>query len=97
MVPSDYMVQKMAEEGRLMKLDYSKLNVRGTVNGKELNITPETKENESKRREIESSLLNVMVESKVAETEFNQPNGNKEPDKNEAIAGSILEYALPYF
>ncbi|AUF83789.1 spermidine/putrescine ABC transporter permease [Mesoplasma syrphidae] len=97
MVPSDYMVQKMSEEGRLMKLDYSKLNVRGTVNNGELNPTPESTKEESKRREIESSLLDVMYQSKVKETEHNQATWVNNLEKNEAIAGSILEYALPYF
>ncbi|WP_027062906.1 spermidine/putrescine ABC transporter permease/substrate-binding protein [Mesoplasma seiffertii] len=93
MVPSDYMVQKMAEEGRLLKLDYSKLNVSGKVNGKNLNPTPVETDQTSERKEIESSLLDVMYQSKVVETEFNE----EIVSTNENVKGSILEYALPYF
>ncbi|WP_026389604.1 spermidine/putrescine ABC transporter permease/substrate-binding protein [[Acholeplasma] multilocale] len=90
MVPSDYMVQKLANENRLLKLDYSKLNIHGTVNGQELNPYL-SEEDRDEAMEIDSSLLDLMNTSKV------HPIDEQEQENHSGASGSILDYASPYF
>lgn len=101
MVPSDYMVQKLAEENKLEHLDYSKINVRSDEftyldasgneqihNGINNKKWAEAKANES--LELEKTLLNVMGNSRV------KTNGIETSDHS-LNTGTILDYSLNYF
>ncbi|ATZ21749.1 spermidine/putrescine ABC transporter permease/substrate-binding protein [Mesoplasma tabanidae] len=103
MVPSDYMVQKLAEEGKLEPLDYSKINAWSKPFGDEnIAINPEKmKENiktaesenenkDSEKLEISSDLLNVMSKSEVKYVEEGEYEGKG------LGSGTIVDYAIPY-
>ncbi|ATZ18964.1 spermidine/putrescine ABC transporter permease [Williamsoniiplasma somnilux] len=91
MVPSDYMVQKLAQENALLKLDYSKLNVKGTIDGKDLN--PNKPQEGQEQVELVSGLLETMHSSKAKESE---EDSKLYPEQTQST-GTILSYAIPYF
>ncbi|ATZ18209.1 spermidine/putrescine ABC transporter permease/substrate-binding protein [Mesoplasma melaleucae] len=89
MVPSDYMVQKLANEGKLEALDYSKINVQSEkfkVNDKEIEINKDIETNDDTKT-ISGDLLNVMTASKVK---------YDEQSTHSLGTGTIVDYALPY-
>ncbi|WP_106078960.1 spermidine/putrescine ABC transporter permease/substrate-binding protein [Mesoplasma coleopterae] len=102
MVPSDYMVQKLANEGKLEALDYSRLNVVsddfkiGNQEHAGINRKPaepeafnenETEIKESKTKTISKDLLEVMTASKVDFVEDNEKTLG---------TGTIVDYSIPY-
>ncbi|PPE04381.1 spermidine/putrescine ABC transporter permease [Entomoplasma ellychniae] len=105
MVPSDYMVQKLAEENKLEQLDYSKLNVWSEafeyldqsdakkthegINKQPVDSKTETKE-KTKPLQIVSSLLDVMGNSRVNLDSVDIP-------EHSLNTGTIADYALNYF
>ncbi|WP_031543351.1 spermidine/putrescine ABC transporter permease/substrate-binding protein [Mesoplasma photuris] len=98
MVPSDYMVQKLASEGQLMRLDYSKLNL--YFDG----VNQDRKdEEEMQGKEVDQSLIDVMKESEISQnaneflTEYEKEIKVPDGIKNDKGNNSILEYAIPYF
>ncbi|KAF5295690.1 hypothetical protein FQA39_LY12863 [Lamprigera yunnana] len=90
-LPSDYMVQKLVEEDRLLELNYDRLTI-DTDNFPKSGAT--IKDNEEKQQ-LADSLVKVMNESTV------HPKENVEKDREEngiyPSTGSILDYAVPYF
>lgn len=89
MVPSDYMVQKLADEGKLEALDYSKINLQSEafeVNTKPFEINKDIETNDDTKT-ISGQLLNVMSASAVKYDE----------DATHALGtGTIIDYSLPY-
>ncbi|KNG78922.1 spermidine/putrescine ABC transporter permease/substrate-binding protein [Mycoplasma sp. HU2014] len=101
MVPSDYMIQRLANENRIQKLDYSKINVRATfkgTDGKEFSINKDKQKD--KYFEIQTPLLETMVKSqvKVIEQKINESENNNKLDLEGKYldTGSIIDYAAPY-
>ncbi|WP_338972596.1 spermidine/putrescine ABC transporter permease/substrate-binding protein [Spiroplasma endosymbiont of Panorpa germanica] len=92
MVPSDYMVQKLASEGKLLELDYSKINLYGTFKddlGKDhyfKDLEGNKINNSADKYEVNSHLMKLMFESS---TESVEPNPN--------LNQNITDYAIPYF
>lgn len=81
MVPSDYMVQRLAQEDQLLELDYTKINVNAPW--KTLaNDEDETKVNLVQR--LTDSLLEFKFDVK-------SPDGTVKVDQN------LLDYSIPYF
>lgn len=101
MVPSDYMIQRLANENRIQKLDYSKINVRATfkgTDGKKFSINKDKQKD--KYFEIQTPLLETMVKSqvKVIEQKINESENNNKLDLEGKYldTGSIIDYATPY-
>ncbi|AVN60511.1 spermidine/putrescine ABC transporter permease [Mesoplasma entomophilum] len=95
MVPSDYMVQKLANEGKLEALDYSKLNVVsddfkvGEQSHAGINKSTkfENEDEENNPKTISNDLLDVMTKSKVEYVE----------DSEKTLGtGTIVDYSIPY-
>lgn len=104
MVPSDYMVQKLAQENHLLKLDYSKLNIKGTLTPESYKtkatepdpdltkLNPNPPNEGAEQAELVSGLLDSMHKSKVE-----MPIDDQEMNINPSTEGTILSYAVPYF
>ncbi|AGY41605.1 Spermidine Putrescine ABC transporter permease component potCD [Mesoplasma florum W37] len=102
MVPSDYMVQKLAEEGKLEPLDYSRINAwseefgdfsEGINKNKKPSeeFTAKTQsEQEAEALQISDELLDIMYKSKVNYSE------SEEYEETQLGTGSIIDYAIPY-
>lgn len=88
MVPSDYMVQKLADENKLSLVDWSKLNIQKPtqVISNYLDDTIKAPSDEVTKEVINSSLTTLMSKSVVKET-----------DETTGAQYNILDYAIPYF
>ncbi|AXK50827.1 spermidine/putrescine ABC transporter permease/substrate-binding protein [Spiroplasma alleghenense] len=93
MVPSDYMVQRLVTEDKLLELDYNRINLFGSfedqnqvkhyfkdVEGNDITENPNGKYN------VNSELMKLMFESTTEEN-----------DPKEHLNGNITDYAIPYF
>ncbi|CBW53920.1 Spermidine/putrescine ABC transporter, permease and substrate binding component [Mycoplasma mycoides subsp. capri LC str. 95010] len=97
MIPSDYMVQRLASENYLQKIDYSKLNIWGkfTSNGG-INKDREKNESEFKNWEINQSLLDLMLKSPIHREDETKEIITKNPNGTYLSTNSILDYSIPY-
>ncbi|QVJ96509.1 extracellular solute-binding protein [Mycoplasma mycoides subsp. capri] len=97
MIPSDYMVQRLASENYLQKIDYSKLNIWGkfTSNGG-INKDREKNESEFKNWEINQSLLDLMLKSPIHREDETKEIITKNPHGTYLSTNSILDYSIPY-
>ncbi|WFQ90404.1 spermidine/putrescine ABC transporter permease/substrate-binding protein [Mycoplasma feriruminatoris] len=98
MIPSDYMVQRLASENYLQKIDYSKLNIWGKFsNGHGGGFNQQHEKNDKlKNLQVNQSLLDLMLKSPIKledetkEVKTNNPNGTY------LSTNSILDYSVPY-
>ncbi|WFQ95398.1 spermidine/putrescine ABC transporter permease/substrate-binding protein [Mycoplasma feriruminatoris] len=94
MIPSDYMVQRLASENYLQKIDYSKLNIWGEFNSQNFNKNSKSKDYE--KLQVNKSLLELMakspikIEDETKEVKTNNPHGAY------LNTNSILDYSVPY-
>ncbi|ASZ09277.1 spermidine/putrescine ABC transporter permease [Mesoplasma chauliocola] len=109
MVPSDYMVQKLAEEGKLEALDYSKINAWSEEFGDDENKTSINKKPEDPTKALVKNE-EFEVESETKETEALEISNEllnvmykskvelKEGETEEEglQTGTIIDYAIPY-
>lgn len=88
MVPSDYMVQKLAEENKLSLVDWSKLNIEkpSQVTSNYSDDTIKAPSDGATKEAINSSLTTLMSKSAVNQT-----------DETTGSQYNILDYAVPYF
>ncbi|WP_215489650.1 spermidine/putrescine ABC transporter permease/substrate-binding protein [Mycoplasma mycoides] len=99
MIPSDYMVQRLASENYLQKIDYSKLNIWGkfTGNGNGFNQGNETKDNNKyKHLQVNQSLLDLMLKSPIHREDETKDIITKNPNGTYLNTNSILDYSIPY-
>ncbi|WBX35875.1 spermidine/putrescine ABC transporter permease/substrate-binding protein [Mycoplasma capricolum] len=98
MIPSDYMVQRLASENYLQKIDYSKLNIWGkfSANNGGFNKENESKDdNKYKHLEVNKSLLDLMLKSLINREEESKEKINN-PKGTYLNTNSILDYSIPY-
>ncbi|ATG97600.1 spermidine/putrescine ABC transporter permease/substrate-binding protein [Mesoplasma lactucae] len=88
MVPSDYMVQRLANENRIEEIDWSKLNINAPVATAAKNQVSLAAETDKDKATINQALIDLMAQSKV--------NVNNDTDGGKTEQ-TILDYAVPYF
>lgn len=90
MVPSDYMVQKLANEDKLSLIDWSKLNIEkpSQVKGDKIDDLITKPNSETPKEKINDSLTDLMAKSTVKKTY---------EENNKSVNYNILNYAVPYF
>ncbi|EOA07112.1 Spermidine/putrescine ABC transporter, permease and substrate-binding component [Mycoplasma yeatsii 13926] len=91
MVPSDYMIQRLANEGRIQKLDYSKLNVWGTFkdrSGTEITFNkPEDGTEENK----DENLTLMSTEENTDQENNSNSESSEEKKEPKQIQTPLLE------
>ncbi|WP_434334432.1 spermidine/putrescine ABC transporter permease/substrate-binding protein [Mycoplasma capricolum subsp. capricolum] len=95
MIPSDYMVQRLASENYLQKIDYSKLNIWGEFNSQSFN--QQNKNNDKfKHLQVNKSLLELMAKSPITREDETKEITTKNPKGTYLNTNSILDYSIPY-
>ncbi|QVK06175.1 spermidine/putrescine ABC transporter permease/substrate-binding protein [Mycoplasma mycoides] len=95
MIPSDYMVQRLASENYLQKIDYSKLNIWGEFNSQNFNKIHENN-NDYKKLKVNKSLLELMTKSPINREDETKEIITKNPKGTYLNTNSILDYSIPY-
>ncbi|ACU78664.1 ABC transporter, permease protein [synthetic Mycoplasma mycoides JCVI-syn1.0] len=94
MIPSDYMVQRLASENYLQKIDYSKLNIWGEFNEK--NFNKDIKSKDFEKLQVNKSLLELMAKSPIHLEDETKEVITKNPNGTYLSTNSILDYSIPY-
>ncbi|WP_434341733.1 spermidine/putrescine ABC transporter permease/substrate-binding protein [Mycoplasma putrefaciens] len=96
MVPSDYMIQRLVNDGKLQKIDYSRLNVWAEFDSAKGSKVKINENNKSGKQQIHPSLLSVMAKSEVKPPE--DPNEEEQSKNHSGIlnTNSIVDFAVPY-
>ncbi|QVJ95665.1 spermidine/putrescine ABC transporter permease/substrate-binding protein [Mycoplasma mycoides] len=94
MIPSDYMVQRLASENYLQKIDYSKLNIWGEFNGH--NFNKDIKSKNFEKLQVNKSLLELMAKSPIHLEDETKEVITKNPSGTYLSTNSILDYSIPY-
>lgn len=94
MIPSDYMVQRLASENYLQKIDYSKLNIWGEFNGH--NFNKDIKSKDFEKLQVNKSLLELMAKSPIHLEDETKEVINQNPNGKYLSTNSILDYSIPY-